>query len=581
VNGYNFGAGSATINLNGTSVGTVTNGTPADKQRVFNIPTGGTSGAITMTTSSMAAYNNTSTTAGKSWNKEVNTYTPGSDLWTNRHYAHIWQTNEQVGNGSTAGTIIAGTNSSSGMDTPAGKASPSMALQYAGDAIGRLHAVWSVYNLDSIAYGNNAGPSTGAGALNGYIRVNRSGDPYSATDMDYYNGGTPNGYINNVSTVALYQRDGGGRLILRPTVVERDVNGGDDASLVVGAGPATVWGSTFSTDTERYQNPRIRKLAVSTGDANPGTVIISSFDSYDKRLLYTRQSGNLTNSSGATFGNTSLQFFLDGGGTVDTGNNTRSEIGSVSIVAGSVTNNAVSGAIARSNSAGQYSAIDYTSDNRPVIAYFDDQNQTLRLLYANSDNPTAGNAWTRRYVLPAGDALRLGSGSYVSMKIDRAKSDTIHLAFYNSNNKAIVYASGTTTGAFTASVIDRVVEGGQWTDIAVDTSGNPWIVYADSTRTGNRDGVRIAYRSTAFTRALTDPISGNSITGWEAMTMPANYKVINDRLNIAAWPPTGYSGSATSSPIGNWHAAVGYGSDKFRIGYFIKPTGSPVMANQP
>jgi len=175
-------------------------------------------------------------------------------------------------------------------------------------------------------------------------------------------------------------------------------------------------------------------------------------------------------------------------------------------------------------------------------------------------------------VLPETHALFKTSGSYVSMNIDRSDNNRIHLAFYNSDKKAVVYAtSPSTTGTFTAYVIDPVVEGGQWTDISVDSSHNPWIVYADSARLGNRDGARVAYKG-AFTRKLDDPIqSGVEITGWEAMTMPANYEVKDDRLNIAAWPPIGYSGSAAVSPIGNWNAAVGYTSDRYRIGYFVKP----------
>jgi len=248
--------------------------------------------------------------------------------------------------------------------------------------------------------------------------------------------------------------------------------------------------------------------------------------------------------------------YLDGGGTLS----------------GSI------GGIGAATGAGNWMAVDYTSASYPVVAYFDEQNQTLRLAYASSNNPNTGGAWTRRYVLPdtgAGSELRRGSGSYVSMKIDRENGNRVHLAFYNSTNKAVVYATAPSpSGTFTATVIDRVVEGGQWTDISVDSSGNPWIVYADSSRIGGRDGVRMAYKSSgtnAFTKPATDPISGNTLLGWEALTMPANFNVNNDRLNIAAWPPSGYSGSAASSPIGSWHAAVGYASDQFRVGYFFKP----------
>jgi hypothetical protein len=571
--GYNFGTTAGTITLDGTSVGTVNGAT--NSLRTFSIPGNAASGAILLTTSA-AAYNNMvdvdAAMKTKSWNREYNSYTPGSDLWINRPYAHIWRSLEQVGSGtgpgSVAGTIMAGTNDSTQMDTPAGKATPSMTLQYSGNNAGRLHAAWSVYNKDMVAYGSNAGA---------YQSLKIAGEPYTATDIDYYNGANNDDYQNNASVVMSYQRDGGPRLVLKTRMVYLAADhqgGGDDGGWVVGAGSPNSGGVPTSSD--RWRNTRIRKAAASTADNNPGMVFITAFDALDKRLHYTRQSGTMTNSTAANYGNVSTQFFLDGG--VKTG--TETDFGGAAILAANINANNAYGNITRSNSAGQYSAIDYDSSNRPVIAYFDDQNQTLRLLYANSDNPTSAAAWTRRYVLPIGHALRIGSGSYVSMKIDHNDSNRIHLAFYNSTYKAVVYAVGTITGDFTASVIDRVVEGGQWTDISIDNTGsaskraNPWIVYADSSRTGNRDGARIAYKG-AFGRALTDSVTGVDITGWEALTMPSDYQVNNDRLNIAVWPPTGYSGSYATSPIGGWNAAVGYGSNKFRIGYFFKPTSIP------
>jgi hypothetical protein len=608
--GYNFGTGTVTMNL-GSTVLTVTGNSAT--QREFSIPeTGATSGAITMMVGTTPAYNNgvdvasaTADTASKSWNREYSSFTPGSDLWVNKPYAHIWRSNEAAGSSGNAGTIIGASNTSEGMDSPTGRATPSMALQYTqsgNNTIGTLHAAWSKYNRDEVYYGTNTG---------GAQRLLRAGEPYTQTDIDFYNGsGINTNDRYNSSVVVSYQRDGGPRLVLKATIQDRDVSGGDDNSWVVGAG---VNGSNpASTSSDRWKNPRIRKLAVSGNgttnvttptqalDNNPGTVIISAFDSYDNRLHYSRHSGTLTNTTGGSYGDRATQFFLDGGGVVDQGNATAGSMGAIPIIAGSVNNSNTGGTIARSNNAGKYSAIDYDSNSRPVIAYFDDANQTLRLLYANSDNPTAGNAWTRRYVLPVGHALRLGSGSFVSMKIQRQNeagggtaaqgdSDRIHLAFYNSNQKAIVYAVGTRAGTFEACVVDRVVEGGQWTDIALDQDSNPWITYADSTRTGNRDGVRIAYKSYsgsgtapagAFSRPLTDPVSGVSIRGWEAMTMPANYEVNNDRLNIAAWPPKNAGTSlAANCPLGSWNAAVGYsGSDKFRIGYFFKPA-TTVMNN--
>jgi len=232
-----------------------------------------------------------------------------------------------------------------------------------------------------------------------------------------------------------------------------------------------------------------------------------------------------------------------------------------------------------------YSDVDYDSTG-PVIAYYDLTNDTLRLAYAASEAPAAVANWTRRYVLADTHPLFRGSGTYVSIKVDKANN--IHLAFYNSVYKTVVYAVGTRTGTFTAYTVDNVVKGGQWTNISVDDNGNPWIVYADSSRTGNYDGARIAYKSSAqtgvnFTRPLTCPVTGANITGWEAVQMPADYYVMDDRLNIEVWPPTfrpttGTLGTPTAAVTGTglpmWNAAIGYASDMYRIAYFYYPNSN-------
>jgi hypothetical protein len=129
----------------------------------------------------------------------------------------------------------------------------------------------------------------------------------------------------------------------------------------------------------------------------------------------------------------------------------------------------------------------------------------------------------------------------------------------------------------------------------VDNYGNPWITYGDTSRNGNYDGVRIAYKSAAnngsrtnaieFTRPASPAVgtgTNPSIQGWEAVTMPANFTVNNDRLNIEAWPPSNrHNGGTAETPAGTgnlgaapgWNAAIGYGSpNAFRIGYFYVPT---------
>jgi hypothetical protein len=579
VRGYNFGTGSTSITVNGTGMSNISGNTGTE--RTFEIPAGATSGAILMTTSGVAAYNNTSVTKGKSWNSEFSAYTSGSDLWMNRPHAHIWQSQPVAGTNTTAGTYFAADKASADLS------SPSMALQYNGSQAGRLHGVWAIFGRDSFYYGQNqsALPQGGRGtqpakfSVPGAWLLTRAGEPYAPVAMDYYNYGDDN-YILNVSSIAAYQRDGEPRINLKPTVYAEVWNnnnanedgGGADRGFVIALGQAP-------TPTTRWESLHIKKTDRNNNDDNPGRVFVTAYDSdiAYKRLFFTVQANKTmvrpdNNGYGGDNGN---QMFLDGASGITAGINNNNGWGNIGVATGG---------------AGKWSALDYDSNGYPVIAYFDEQNQTLRLAYANSNNPTQGNNWTRRYVLAENDVLRTGSGSHVSMKIDRARSDTIHLAFYNDGSQRLVYASGTRTGDFTAVVVDKVVNGGKLTDISVDRDGNPWIVYTDNNRKNSRDGARMAYRQTnypatsMFNRPLTDTITGRSIQGWEAMTMPSDFSVLEgdltksgeNRLNIAVWPPTGAANSApAASPIGAWHAAVGYASDQFRIGYFVKPANIP------
>jgi hypothetical protein len=501
--GYNFGINTTvTMSLNDTNI-TGTNFVPtgtSSTERTFGIPTGGASGSITLTAGGTQAHNNNIVVADiatKSWNSEYNALTSGSKLWINKPYAHIWRTETQVGNGTiTAGTIFGTDGQSAGLE------SPGMALQFNGSDAGKLHAVWAAPNSDEVFYARNDGNR---------IRLVRCGEPYIATDIDYFNAGN-NNHIRNASAAYSYQRDGGPRLVLKTTMEDNDRGGFDDTTPTIARG-------INPSSTDRWQNTRISKAAASINDnrdIDPGKVFVTAYDGYYKRLLFTSHGGsNLTAGTDNTNIGNDNEWYLDGGGATTTGARTTNAVGT------SIINSNISGSDAVTNGDFNY------------------------------------NQWTRRYVLPVDNPLRTGSGSYVSMKIqrtvengsgtiDQGNADIIHLAFYNSKYRTVVYAFGTRTGSFTAYAIDRVVEGGQWTDISVDRDGNPWIVYADAANKGKKDGARIAYKGT-FIRPLNDPITGESIIGWEAMTMPANFEVKDDRLNIAVWPPIGVAASANAT----------------------------------
>ena len=567
------GEGTSLYNANTDIRRYETNTNMPNDGHIFAIPAAATSGRLNVTVRGTSAYNHTSSHVNRSWNTEYSAYTAGSDLWTNKPHAHIWRTNED---GTAPATYFGLSTDSTSME------GPSMALDYTATP-GSLHGSWAIRSAFGVYYGVN---NNSARTL-----LQAAQDPLVLTDIDYFPGATN---ANNRTVVAVYEWDGlpGVFLNTNMTTAGGGARRGDEIRpglLVTGRSTDNV------TSSDRWQNPRVRMASANvntgggTGDynqaaarGNSGRLYASVYDSVNKSLYYITRNGA-------------------GTGTTDTG-----QYQSLLYIDGaSSTGTFATGSVAAVARAGNWSAVDFTGGTgdaaRPVVAYYDETNDTLRLAYGATNASTGAGSWTRRNVLATDHALFRGSGKYVSMKVD--KNDFIHLAFFNSNRNTMVYAVGKRDGTFTAVAVDNVVTGGTWTDISVDNSSNantpanPWIVYGDTGRTGSYDGVRIAYKDAAFTRTLTDPLSKNAITGWEALTMPANYTIADDRLNIESWPPTDRRATPATlpdaSPNGGWHAAVGYGgtggpnnSRMFRIGYFFKPpaaimTGAGINWQEP
>jgi hypothetical protein len=408
-----------------------------------------------------------------------------------------------------------------------------MALEYATNA-GRLTGVWAAYSSDESYYARNngtarMGDSTQTG-LEAIADAATAGEPYMAHDVSFYGGATTQGTL-----VASAETDG------YPGLVMHYGNNFADSRLVSGT-------QTYGRPTNRWQNSRVVRA--------DGRSYITSYDMYSKNLFFNQWVAADT------------QRIIDGAGANIT---------------------TTGSSVAARASAGEYSAVDYDQYG-PIVAYYDQTGDTIRIAYAQADgNPVAvGTTWIRQNVIASTTHdLYQSSGKFVSIKVD--KGNNVHLAFYNSSKGAIVYAyasarsSNTGTLDFTGNIyiVDNVVKGGVRTDISVDNNNNPWIVYGDTARLGTFDGVRMAYRSYGAGGASGQPFStvpgsdNRYMDAWEAVTMPADFKINNDRLNIEAWPPTDRRATTAdldpASPIGGWNAAIGYASDRYRIGYFYYP----------
>jgi hypothetical protein len=556
---------------------------PFPLRYTFTVPTGAVSGKINVTVTgatgvtpatSRLAYNHDSSNTNKSWNGEKSV-TTGSDLWINKPHAHIWRTTENSG---APRTYFNGSD---------GPTSPGMALEYNGTQ-GRLHAAWTSFGDATYYYGHNGADSRVA------MQPAPSGDPFSLTDISLFNGtGIP-----NMSVV--YQNDGSPYVALRTTMTaggtasnQEHRNARISAVVTATAGDPTGANARAS---ERWGHTRIAKAApnaannpasdpyaapggIDNSNLNPGgndfrtgRTYMTAYDSQGKYLWF----GMRYSSANDTYNNYTR--IIDGNRTSATATPS----------ANMDRTDAISTETDTSSSAGEFSAVDYDGTG-PVIAYYDKQNDTVRIALGTlgAGEYASITGWTRRELLPSNHALYKGSGQYISIKVD--KNNGIHLAIYNSIRQTVVYAymtSRTATAAqVTAYTVDNVIQGGTWTDISVDNYGNPMIVYGNTSRMNNYDGVRIAYKNSQgteaqtgqkFTGTLNCPVTGTSIAGWEAVSMPASYTIKRDRFNIEVWPPTNRNTTAGTDPAAvnpaGWNAAIGYASDLFRIGYFYYPT---------
>jgi hypothetical protein len=253
--------------------------------------------------------------------------------------------------------------------------------------------------------------------------------------------------------------------------------------------------------------------------------------------------------------------------------------------------------------AGRYNSIDVTGGTTnggwPVIAYYDETNQGLKIAVSNNTDPTSANNWK---VFNTGDiftgnnsSYAPGTGEYVSLKINastNAAAKTFHIAALNSLSKNVVYITGTlntnatlanyTLSNITVQVVDSVGNVGSWCRLSLDAAGNPWIAYMDESYRGSRDGVKVAYRNTTrFYKGSANnyngqdqDVYGTSITGWEAMHVPTQFRVENAQLGMERFPTirnTGATRPANGSAGLPTFAAVGFlGEDYYRIAYYVE-----------
>ena len=169
-----------------------------------------------------------------------------------------------------------------------------------------------------------------------------------------------------------------------------------------------------------------------------------------------------------------------------------------------------------------------TSDNHVVIVYYDEDAAKLKLIYSTNaidgSSPTTTVTWaTSSVIFP--DYV----GTYCSMTLD--SSNGIHIAAFDAGEADLkyFYLPGYSSTNLTDFTIDATGSVGHWTGIAIcndsdntELYGKPVISYFNSTETGSRESIKVAYPK-AEVGSIQTGIDANCYTtgNWEYMTVPA------------------------------------------------------------
>ncbi|MHB9036143.1 MAG: Ig-like domain-containing protein, partial [Armatimonadota bacterium] len=241
----------------------------------------------------------------------------------------------------------------------------------------------------------------------------------------------------------------------------------------------------------------------------------------------------------------------------------------------------VDGFASSTDKVGQYSSLALDSSGKPRIAYYDETNKDL--LYAEgsaADNPT----WTisSTPVDSTGDV-----GQYTSLALDSTGKPRI--SYYDKTNTNLKYAEGSaaTSPVWTPSNVDSGANDlGQYSSLALDSTGKPHIAYYDATGKDLKYAEGSAATSPTWTKSTVE--SANMVGEYCSLALASDGKP-----GISYYSSTGGNlkyaqGSAASSPV--WtlttidDGTAEAGADTYDVGKYtslvIDSNGNPHVSYQ-
>ena len=145
-----------------------------------------------------------------------------------------------------------------------------------------------------------------------------------------------------------------------------------------------------------------------------------------------------------------------------------------------------------STSTGQFTSIKFDVSGNPWVSYYDSTAGNLALKVASKGGVTGGAACTdTAWNCTTVDNTGTDTGSYTSIAFDASGNPWVSYYDITSTSLKVASKGGVTGGAactdtaWNCTTVDNQGNNvGDWTSIAFDASGNPWVSYRDVTATG-------------------------------------------------------------------------------------------------
>lgn len=218
-----------------------------------------------------------------------------------------------------------------------------------------------------------------------------------------------------------------------------------------------------------------------------------------------------------------------------------------------------SGRISVGTNASSYLDLGVTSDNHVVIVYYDLSEACLKLKYSSAavdGSSITPNVTWKESSIKFPDYV----GAYVSLAID--SENHIHIAAFDSSDSDLTYfyIDRYDSTVCLQEKIDQANSVGQWTRIALDKNNIPYIAYYNSTETGSRETIKLAYANSVGAQTVAGVDDSGYTTGsWEYITVPSitpaqggdsKFKNVNLDFDTSGTPVVGYLG--TNIEFGKW-----------------------------